>query len=529
MTSNLNYYYNFKNTIRFFVNIDNLSFPEEIDNIKKLSWCVPVNFRIKKDDNSYRIIKLPNILNFYCAFNIFKNYDNFNLSKQINNHTKLVPNIITGDFMSGEYDKQVNRELQLLCIYDNLLKVDIKSFYDSIYTHNLDFLNHPYHELFITNYNSGNTNGLIMGNYISLYIAEKFLSKIAADLDEKLKNFNCRFYYFSDDFYFFCNSIDNTKILDIFDKVLEKYDLERNPNKLKTFSYLEYNDEHILNRYWASIISGSKQRFNKHKINNTLYFLNQLVYRLPKLKNYNLQKIFLTTFFKSKYFSNLNLKDFCFREYNQHQFCYIISICPEILLYSIDKLKDIDFFKGETFKNFLKNNYLKSLSRSFNDEQLYYYYAIKVLNFNDILNDSEGIVSSSNNQILISYYLKDKIFSENSIDYLKTKMDEYYWFQNYHLILYDEELYSDLEESIIKYLLPNDIKKEKHINSYKTNIKINNKTNNKTKTPSKEAIKIKYYIDFYSENLKSRKSFINDSSNIKSSIEKYIKNKNLDF
>lgn len=519
MTSNLNYYYNFKNTIRFFVNIDNLYFPKEIDDIKKLSWCVPVNFRIKKDDNSYRIIKLPNILNFYCAFNVFKNYDNFNLNEQINAHTKLVPNIITGDFMSGEYDKQVNQELQLLCNYDNLLKVDIKSFYDCIYTHNLDFLNQPSHELFLTNYNSGNTNGLIMGNYISLYIAENFLSKIADDLDVKFKNFNCCFYYFSDDFYFFCNSIDNIRILDIFDKVLEKYDLERNPNKLKTFSYLEYNDEQILSRYWTSIISGSEQRFSKNKFNNTLYFLNQLVYRLEKLENYNLQKIFLTTFFKSKYFSNLNLNDFCFRDYNQHQFCYIISICPEILLYSINKLKDINFFKTDTFKNFLKNNYLKSLSRSFNDEQLYYYYAIKVLNFDDILKDSESIVSSSNNQILISYYLRDKIFSENSIGYLKTKIDEYYWFQNYHLILYDEELYSNLEESIIKYLLPNQINTENAINSYKTNIK----------TPSKEAKKISYYIEFYSNNLISKKSFINDSSDIKFSIEKYIEDKNIDF
>ena len=43
----LNYYYNFKNTIRFFMDIENMDFSKVQQN--KKSWSVPFKFRIKKD------------------------------------------------------------------------------------------------------------------------------------------------------------------------------------------------------------------------------------------------------------------------------------------------------------------------------------------------------------------------------------------------------------------------------------------------------------------------------------------------
>ena len=42
----LNYYYNFKNTIRFFMDIEGLDFTH-IEQSKS-SWTVPFKFRIKK-------------------------------------------------------------------------------------------------------------------------------------------------------------------------------------------------------------------------------------------------------------------------------------------------------------------------------------------------------------------------------------------------------------------------------------------------------------------------------------------------
>ncbi|MPM77457.1 hypothetical protein SDC9_124460 [bioreactor metagenome] len=81
--------------------------------------------------------------------------------------------------------------------------------------------------------NLGATNGLIMGNYLSLYFAELNLKNISTDLSKRLTEIDCEFSYFSDDFYFFCNKNNNDKVVKIFDEVLEKYELERNEDKRK--------------------------------------------------------------------------------------------------------------------------------------------------------------------------------------------------------------------------------------------------------------------------------------------------------
>ena len=60
----------------------------------------------------------------------------------------------------------------------------------------------------------------------------------------------------------------------------------------------------------------------------------------------------------------------------------------------------------------------------------------------------------SENQILISYYLKFNLLSEQDTNNLKTTTDECYWFQNYHLILYSTDLLTDLENSTMTYLIP---------------------------------------------------------------------------
>ena len=85
-------------------------------------------------------------------------------------HKRLSANVEIGDFESGEFDRQLENDFERLCIYDVLLKVDIKEYYGRIYTHYIDLLGH--NEQYLSNMNIGATNGLIMGNYLSLYFAE---------------------------------------------------------------------------------------------------------------------------------------------------------------------------------------------------------------------------------------------------------------------------------------------------------------------------------------------------------------------
>jgi hypothetical protein len=493
----INNFYNFKNPVRHFLNIDNVRFQSKADelDIKDLSWTQPINFRVRKEDNKYRTLKMPNILNFYCSYNRFKDSSNFLDFSSIDTRKRLIPNTKTGDFATGVYDEQLENDFQELCIFDNLLKLDIKSYYERIYTHDIKFENKG-DENYLTNLNSGNTNGLIMGNYISLYFAEKYLKDISDDIENKLKQekVDCVFSYFSDDFYFFCNKKDNESVIRVFDIVLEKYSLERNDVKIELWTYLSYNNYNLSEKYWKKIISDCKNRYIEDRNDNKLYFTNQLIYRLSNLKDNKLKKTFLNTFFKSTYFYELDINKFYIELFNFHQLCFIFKFSPETMLYSINRFKKVNLFKGDKFKKFLEVRYKEALLKSFNDEQLYYYFTIKTLGFNNILEETVDLVADSNNQLLVSYYLKEQFFNSEHLSKLKSKIEERYWFQNYHLILYSD-LINDLENSINKYLIP----------SY-----------------ADKARQKKTYLDFYAVNLQSNISLIKDIKSISVNINDYM-------
>lgn len=228
--------YSFKNPVKHFLDIDSMILPHDIANydLNFFSWVAPFNFRIKKHDDSYRILKIPNVLNFVRAYEQLKGFLNFKDIQSMDMDCKrLSANINTEDFEEEEYDRQLEEDFDRLCIYDNMLQMDIKEFYERIYTHNLGLEYN--NEKFFYNMNLGETNGLIMENYLSLYLAEKYLTEISNDLKKSFSNMNieCEFSYFSDNFYFFTNKNNNEEIVKVFDKVLEKYGLERNSTKRK--------------------------------------------------------------------------------------------------------------------------------------------------------------------------------------------------------------------------------------------------------------------------------------------------------
>ncbi|AWK51083.1 hypothetical protein DIC82_08670 [Clostridium beijerinckii] len=503
----LNNVYNFKNPVKNFLNTDNIKLPNNVSsfNIENLCWVEPFNFRVKKQDDKYRTLKIPNILNFACAYEQFKDMDNFGSIKSMDPvHKRLSANIETGDFVSGEYDSQLDEDFEKLCVYDNLIKMDIKEYYGRVYTHRIDFKGK---ERFLSNMNLGATNGLIMGNYLSLYFAELNLTNISNDIEKEIGGLDCEFSYFSDDFYFFCNKNDNEKIIQIFDKVLERYNLERNENKREIWTYETFNNYNLVERYWKKLIAYCNIRFKEKRNDNKLYFINQIVYRLSKLNDDKLKKIFINNFFKTKYFRELNFSKYQVKNYDYHQLCFILKFSPESMLYAVDKFNGMDNFDNRKLYKFFKIRYKESLQESFNEEQLYFYYAIKILGFTDILIEEKDTVLRSNNQILISYYLKDSIFKSEDIEILKQNDTEEFWFQNYHLILCTPDLLGNIENSIYRYLMPINAKEKAE------------DSNDKKK---KKGFQRESYMNFYKENLELNISFIKDISNVHTEIKNYL-------
>lgn len=497
-TFNLKNIYNFKNPIRHFINVDNVIYPDNVYSLttNELSWSEPIKFRIRKSENDFRTLKFPNFLNFCSLYLKIKDENNFSSISKIDEHKRMNPNIITGDFKSNSYSLNLENDFELLCIYDNLIKTDIRSFYGRLYLHDLSLGSY---ETYVGNLNSGKTNELLLGNYISLFIAESFLKRISDELVLKFQNksIDCKFSYFSDDFYFFCNEEDNSEIVKIFSEVLEKYELEINADKTEYWNYEKYSDINLVEKYWKKIVSEDKIKVLNTSNDKPLLFgfINQLIYRKSKLYNYKLEKVFINNFFKSTYFYQLEWSRYDLQDFSCHQLFSLFKFSPEILLYTIEKFKIYDNFKSKIY-NFLKIRFKKSLHQNYYEEQLYYYYAISSLGYDDILIDNKELVLASTNQILKSYYIFDNYFDENLEELLIKNEDA--WFVNYHCLL-KQSFFRDIEDCEIEsFLLPKNAKKQ----SQKLT-----------------------YLNFYKENLKNNIWFINSYEEITSSVNDYIEKK----
>ena len=480
----INNLYNFKNPIRHFFNIDSIVTPTLKEmSISDVSWTEPIKFKIKKGNNLYRVLKMPNIINFKLALENIKSADNFVRPDKLDVRKRAKPNYKTGDFVSRSFSSSLEIDFSNLCIYDNLLKIDIKEFYNRLYTHDIDI---PIKENYITNMNSGRTNGILMGNYISFYLAELFLVRISSEILKEIENehLNCKFNYFSDDFYFYCNEEDIEKIKKLFQKVLANHELEINQEKIEVWDYEKYTNYNVVEQYWKKIVadtnlknSAIESRNLEREENETLelkkyWFTNQLLYRSSKLVDEKLKYVLCVNFFKSNFFNSINPSEYELQSYSIHQILSLYKKYPEIMLYSIEKFCFYTEFK-EAINEFLIVRFRESLTKEHHEEQLYYFYVIKLLKLEEILNDALNVelVAKSNNQILISYYALYKYFNVNVVDELLQNAKEENWFQNYHLIMiYKTDKYNDMIDTLIPDYAKTETQKQTYKNFYLENL-----------------------------------------------------------
>ena len=481
----LNYYYNFKNTTRFFIDIENLDFSKIQQD--KSSWVEPFKFRIRKDEESFRTLQIPNIYNFKLAYDYYSNCIqqfgyNFENLESLDLHKRMEISYDLGEFKENSYDEWQLKDYNQLIDYDLLIRCDIKSFYDNIYTHYIfnDVTNDSYIDKPLSHMNSGRTGGIIMGNYISLFVAELISKKISSKFENRINDLglDCNFSYFSDDFYIFTSKDNKDNVIKLFDEVLEEFGLEKNEDKLEVFDYLKYTNEDVIEKYWKKITRECKNQqykqgieitLQKRNYNNNLFFTNQLIYRLNKLGDYRKKRVFIVNFFKSAFFRAIDFSNTYFNEYNYHQILYLIKEFPEISLYIDNIFDSFEEFKSLEFINKIINFYLKSLVSNYHDEQLYLYYLLNKLGVTEKVKNEKinRKVLDSKNYILISYYIANNMFNEDEINTIKSYSDESYWLVYYYLILNDPTLFGDLDNSIQHYLIPKNAKAQNIKDAYK--------------------------------------------------------------
>ena len=120
---------------------------------------------------------------------------------------------------------------------------------------------------------------------------------------------------------------------------------------------------------------------------------------------------------------------------------------------------------------------------------------MKLWGFDEILKQQTALVIHSKNQVLISYYIVEGWFSAEQVEWLKQQKNEELWFQNYHLIIYTQELFDNLDNSINEYLLPDSAKKDAQKNAYK---------------------------EFYRKNLQARKNIVMSVDEVYEELHEYL-------
>lgn len=129
--------------------------------------------------------------------------------------------------------------------------------------------------------------------------------------------------------------------------------MERSDKKA-IWTYESFNNHNLVARYWKKLIAHCNIRFNPNKDNNKLYFINQMVYRMSKLDDDKLKKVFVNNVFKIRYFRELKLDKFQVKEYDYHQLCFLLKFSPESMLYATDRFADMQAFDNQKCIAFLR-------------------------------------------------------------------------------------------------------------------------------------------------------------------------------
>ncbi len=215
---------------------------------------VPLTFSGYKNKNARRKFAIPNPYHYYKAveaivnnseeiFNIFDKSKS-SLTRPMKSNPKKNESYHRLSNSIAE-SKQIIEQLYQNNLYE--IRLDIASFFDSIYTHSVPWAIHTKatakqnkkDELYgnvldscLQAMNYSQTNGVLVGNAVSRIISEIILCTVDESINKRLPNIIYKRYV--DDYYIYAkDSSEISNILAVFRQELAKYELALNENKIQ--------------------------------------------------------------------------------------------------------------------------------------------------------------------------------------------------------------------------------------------------------------------------------------------------------
>lgn len=222
-------------------------------NASNIKSSFPFKFSGFKSESARRKFAVPNFYHYLKAadFVVDKQTEILNITDSTN-HSLTSPRKKNSDssyaFSKLSYRKKDTKEIVEKMYQDNayMIKLDISSFFDSIYTHSLAWAIHTKkiakktrnnslwgNELDsrLRAFNSEQTNGVLVGNAISRIAAEIILCTIDKSIEKKFNEL--QYVRFVDDYYIFVkNEADIQPIITFIRQQLSEYELILNENKI---------------------------------------------------------------------------------------------------------------------------------------------------------------------------------------------------------------------------------------------------------------------------------------------------------
>ncbi|WAA12828.1 RNA-directed DNA polymerase [Fervidibacillus halotolerans] len=243
--------------------------------IKSDNYSEPLTLTISKNDNFRRTIKIPNPEQQLKLFDyIINNIEDIKNFLEGNKHTlsnpfknKIlkyeeidfldIPKFKDKQNLASDYIENLIKKLKESMGYKYVYKLDLANFYDSIYTHTIEwavigkdeakensikrtFKNNLGEKLdyFVRNTNNRETSGIPTGPFSSRIISEILLKKIDEEIELLVKKVDFKFVHYVDDYeFYFRNEADFNLVKNKIRRIFEKYRLRINESKTQLIEY----------------------------------------------------------------------------------------------------------------------------------------------------------------------------------------------------------------------------------------------------------------------------------------------------